>query len=809
MIRFGRVVIDVPARTVAHDQELQHLEPQAFDLLAYLLEHRDRVVPKGELLDEVWGDQFVSESALTTRIKEVRRAVGDDGTRQTTIKNFRGRGYRFVADLDATPADESPERSINPMSALAAAPHLLGRDRDITAIVERVETAPVVSLVGPGGVGKTTLAREIGRRLRDRCPDGLRVVRLATVREPNDLVHAFRLDTEISDAGVDEADLVAAIAGLDALVIVDNCEHVIDEAARLIAAITERGGPVHILTTSRERLGVTGESVWPVSPLDDESARALLRARIGAVQPDFQWEPADEEHIDRLLAMVDNLPLGIEMAAARLPSIGAADLVQHLTGRLDLLQAPTRENEERHRTLIALVEWSERLLEPTAQSLLLDLSVFAGPNRLDDIAAVVGADAGELAFGPIAELIEQSLLVADTATQPTRYRLLETVRAAVTSRRSPTVDERHAHHVADLVDDADRALRSADEPAAAERMDNLIAEIRVAHRWARHHDIGLAARLTTGLLHYAQDRHWPEPAQWCGDLDLQNSDVDTSAFAAVVGADAANRGDFDRAAQLADQARTSTDPRVVAVALNTLSDLGLYTGELDTARGHGAQLYELGQATEDGHFWTLGLLSHVLSYVYDGRASDARHELEHHRPPGPIGMTTMAWLAYAEAEVRTVEGREREAIESYEQAIALARSVGSRFIVSVSEVSRLAAMSRAGDVDEAIATFTAVLARYRQSHSTTHAITALRNVVVLLVRAHRDRPAMELLGSLAGDDTKSTYGIESDLLAKAEAEVRDRHSDSAVDDWMAAGVGKDPSWAIERGIAALASDRDS
>src|SRR5690606_1917154 len=120
MVRFGRCSVDTAQRRIDLDGEARHLEPQAFDLLAYLLAHRDRVITKAELLDGVWGDQFVSESALTTRIKEIRQAVGDDGTRQAIVRNFRGRGYRFVAEIDDEP--EEPETS---------SAHLVGRDADL------------------------------------------------------------------------------------------------------------------------------------------------------------------------------------------------------------------------------------------------------------------------------------------------------------------------------------------------------------------------------------------------------------------------------------------------------------------------------------------------------------------------------------------------------------------------------------------------------------------------------------------------------------------------------------------------------
>jgi predicted ATPase/DNA-binding winged helix-turn-helix (wHTH) protein len=797
MLLFDRAGVDVAARVVELDGVPQHLEPQAFDLLAYLIAHRNRVVPKAELLDEIWGDQFVSESSLTTRIKEVRRALGDDGARQQIVRNYRGRGYRFVADPSARAARASDhDRPVPVVNALR------GRSDEIGEVTELLERSPVVTLTGPGGVGKTALALQIARHVERRYDDGVAVVHLAPVVEASGVMHVLRRAVGLSDAETDEAQLIDALAELDILLVVDNCEHLIDEVARVVEAIASGGGPARVLATSRERLSIGSEQVRPVEPLDPAAARELLIERAGLLQPGWS---ADESSVDRLVDLVDRLPLAIEMAAAHLSTIGVEELLELLEGRLDLLRSPHRTAENRHATLPAVIEWSENLLDAEARRLLADLSVFAGPVTAPDVATVVDADLAELVTGPLADLVEHSLVVADTSRQPTRYHMLETVRACVAGRRARAVDERHARHVAEAVRAADRALRTPDEPAAVARLDSLIPEIRAAHRWARTNDIARAASITASLLHYAHERQWSEPAAWSRQLlDLTGDAGEHAAPAAAsLAADASNRGAYDMARALASIAIDGDDPIVASSAHDTLANVGIYSGDLESAGRHAAALLSIAERTGDTTIWTLGVLDEVLSLLYSGRIDLARSRLDEHTPPGPVSPTCAAWLAYASGEILAAQDRLTDAIACFDEAAHLSAPVGNQFVTSVATVSALAARSRGGDTDEALAAFAPVLAHYRRIRSLTHGVTALRNLTVLLVRSEQDEAATVLLGTLTSPDVKSTYGAESELLADARRAVTARNPADAITAWTEEGRSHDAIWALDYAIDLL------
>jgi len=451
--RFAGGWLDDRALTVGGPGGEVHVEPQVFEVLRYLLVHRDRVVAKEELLDAVWGDRFVSESALTSRIKAARRAVGDDGQAQRVIRTVHARGYRFVADV-AT--DAGGQRRALPRLRTT----LIGRDGDIGRVAEQVGRVPVLTVTGSGGIGKTTLALAVADRLADGYADGVVFVDLAPVPAGADVTRA------VADAAGLEGGAAESLAGVadhlahrPVLLVVDNCEHVLHGAAAFADRVLAAGGTAHVLATSREPLGVAGEHVWPLGPLHDD-APALFVERARAAEPRVDWDAADPLVVE-LCRRLDGLPLALELAAGQLRRFDLADLNRRLDDRLALLAGRASHDAHRHATMEMTIDWSYRLLDEVEQALLRQLSVFPAAFDIDAVEATappLGADA----LATFGQLVDKSLVVRLAGSG--RYRLLETIRLFARDRlgeRGEAADafERHRRHVRDRVVAAPRLDR--------------------------------------------------------------------------------------------------------------------------------------------------------------------------------------------------------------------------------------------------------------------------------------------------------------------------------------------------------------
>ena len=417
-----------------HDGVPVPMEPQVYDVLCYLVAHRNRVVPKEELLDEIWGDRFVSESALTSRIKAARRALGDDGATQRFIETTRGRGYRFVAIVDEI--DEQPDTSApsRPPDVLrhnlpAERTRLVGRREEIGHIAALLGMHRLVTLLGIGGTGKTRLATAVAADRLDEYVDGVWFVDLVPATTREQVVEAIAVAAGIQ---LNEADVVDALARVIAqrsmLIVLDNCEHISDVVADVADHLLARTSAPRFLATSREPLQLPDERQVRVAPLAVDSGMLSPAVQLFADAAERVGVVVDEAEVATIAFIcvnLDGLPLSIELAAAQLRHLRLDELAARLDQRFELLARGRGGRVRRQESLHAVLQDTWEMLDDRERDLLLQLASFASSfstDDVDEIGAIVGLDAPSRL---LAGLVDRGLVARDGHS---RHRLLETVK---------------------------------------------------------------------------------------------------------------------------------------------------------------------------------------------------------------------------------------------------------------------------------------------------------------------------------------------------------------------------------------------
>ncbi|WP_017598348.1 BTAD domain-containing putative transcriptional regulator [Nocardiopsis lucentensis] len=435
------------------------------------------------------------------------------------------------------------------------------REAEVDTAVAQLTGSRLVTLIGPGGAGKTRLAIEAVMALADRAPEllpyGGWFVELAPIGSGDDIVDALAAALDLREhaivqarssapAGPAEDRVAAFLADRPALVVLDNCEHLVAEVARVVEPLLARCPGLRLLTTSREPLGVQGERLIPVPPLSlpPEGATAeraagyasveLFTERARAVRPDFAVTPDNVGHVVCIVRDLDGMPLALELAAVRLRSMTPAQLVRRLSDRFRLLTGGGRSTRPGHRTLRAVVDWSWELLDEPERRLLRRLSIFAGGATLEAVEKICadpgeeGTVGGRDAWDVLFTLVDKSLVIAENPVRedaPPRYRQLETVRAYAAERLTDSGEEdlirdAHACYVRDLWREGDPLLRGPRQTEWVVRLNAESDNCGAAVRWAvRCGDVDLAL----DLVEYTQwywilEGGWHQFGRWCSEV---------------------------------------------------------------------------------------------------------------------------------------------------------------------------------------------------------------------------------------------------------------------------------------------------
>lgn len=356
---------------------------RAFDLLIALLERPGELVSKDELISRAWPSTHVAEGNLKFQIAALRRALRDGQEGRRYLATSPGQGYRFVADVtvegDAAPWLTPSSPPTNKHNLPARLTPLIGRDDLVARLESRLPAKRLITIVGPGGIGKTSVAMATAERLIGAYPDGVWSVDLARLADPALVLGAVAAAVQVNLSPEDPlASLVAALSNSSMMLVLDNCEHVIDAVASLVVAIMNAARGVHILATSREPLRVEGEHVCRLEPLETPRASERLGAaealrflavqlfveRMAASHEEFDLRDEDASLVADICRQLDGVPLAIELAAARVDLLGVRELAARLEEGLQVLKGGRRPVLPRHRTMRATLDWSYGLLSP-------------------------------------------------------------------------------------------------------------------------------------------------------------------------------------------------------------------------------------------------------------------------------------------------------------------------------------------------------------------------------------------------------------------------------------------------------------
>ncbi len=752
------------------------------------------------------GQILVSETAqalIGTSLPEgvTLRSLGDHRLKDLAAAV---RIYQVVAAglPDAFPPVRSLETLPNNLPRQLSS--FVGRSQEIADADQRLADTALLTLTGPGGVGKTRLALEVGAYLVDRYPGGVWFVEFSTLNDAalvaDTVASALRIKPSAEDTA---ASVAAALAERPTLLILDNCEHLLDAVVDVVATLLARCPDLRVIATSREAFGIAGESQLPVpsmavpttvgawTPEELERLSAYDAVRLfldrgRAIDPGFRLTDENAEAIAQICRRLDGIPLAVELAAARVRSLPPAQIAARLNDRFRLLTGGSRTALPRHRTLRAAMDWSFDLLPETERHLLPRLSVFAGSFSLEAAEAVAGGGTveAEEVLDLLERLIDKSLLVAEATPTEARYHMLETIRDYAQERLSETdealgVHARHRDWYLAIVEAARAGFFSGAEQAGwLTRLSDDHDNLRAALNWSHEDPDGASAELTlaSGLWRFWEIRgHLAEGAAWLdralartgGEISVRRANALTGA-----GVLAGQRGDHVAAAAFHDASlvlhRELGDPRGIAAACSNAASIAVELGDVERARALYQECIANTEAVGDDQGAAFGIINLADLVARHGEADEA--DGLYARAIGIFQRLGDAWgMAQATARLGQAARRRGEAAVArtrYEEARDLYRQVAdgrgeARMLVGLGDLA-----DEAGDGGMAESHYRAALTLRHRLGDKVGTAAALER----LAGSGADRPdrAARLIGAAMA--LRETVGAPLSATGRAELE---------------------------------------
>jgi predicted ATPase/DNA-binding winged helix-turn-helix (wHTH) protein len=529
-LKFGPFELSIGERLLRRDGQELPLGGRALDILIYLADRPGEVIAKQELIDHVWSDVTVEEGSLRVHVAAIRKALGDGQFGNRYIATIKARGYSFVGTVVPIAGSiESWNHEFRHQGRLPVRPlMMIGRETVVGEVSDKLRDARFVTLFGPGGIGKTTIALALGRAMAEEFGGEVYLVDLESLTDPRHVAGAVATALGVVLKSKNPCrELVDLVRSRKLLIILDSCEHVIEAVASLAEQLYRQTGGIHVLTTSRELLKVEGEHCYRVCPLDfppdgsEQTADAVLRypavqlfvRRVAARAGSVVLTDEEAPFVAEICRKLDGLPLAIELAAGQVTALGIKNTVARLVSRPELLKLSHRTAVPRHRTLKATLDWSYDLLSEAERIVFRRIAAFVGHFTLEGARRVVGgfgADSGEICDA-IAGLVEKSLIVTRIDETLAQYRLLDTTRAYALEKLEEHAElnvvlRRHAEYVAGYLESQGVALLAVARPERAAAYPSPSGSIRVAPEgsFERRGDNEIVGRPPTASTHFSQ-----------------------------------------------------------------------------------------------------------------------------------------------------------------------------------------------------------------------------------------------------------------------------------------------------------------
>jgi predicted ATPase/DNA-binding SARP family transcriptional activator len=746
---------------------------------ASLIGELNALVARHPLRERLWQQLVVALYRSGRTAEALRRA---EEFRTLMLEQLGLDPSPVLRELEGRVLNEDPtllQPSVMPRrSAMRQVPteptRLVGRDEEIEFLAGRLQIDRLVTLTGPGGVGKTRIAMRLASELWDEFGGEVFVAELAPVSDPASTVGAIATAVDVQQRqhlSIEDT-LVEYLRARRALLILDNCEHLRGTIASLSERLLRWCPGVTILATSREVLGLPGEQVWRVRPLAipeegsgpaiaaEAPAARLFVERAIAARPGFAIGPDNVGHIIEIVRHLDGLPLAIELAAARIRAMSPAALAERLNRGFDLLSGAQSSMIPRHRTVQDLVKWSHDLLDPDEQQLFARLCVFAGTFGLDAVEEVcAGRDLDRSRVSSLlANLVDKSMVQLIDEDLP-RYRLLETLRDFGRDRLVQVdrdlIQSRHAAWYLEVAERCGRSLASPDEAIAVRMIDRDFDNLRAAHVWSiEHADIDMALRLVAGLREYSFRCMHAEITLWA-DLAIALPEANENVrYPVVVGVAAYGRfvrGDVEGAIELGDRAIAAAHHLAIdgsGLAERALGNAWFYRGDTERAiEWMDCMITSARKGSPARLAHALYMRSVAFTSVGD-RVNGVRFATDCFSAAAQSGSPTALSQAHYAQGLALKSTSPVESAAELQRAADIASNAGNRWIQAFALTEVLWLEANQGRPREALARYIDVIDLWYRGGDWANQWLSLRHVFGILVELRADFGAATLHGAL-------------------------------------------------------------